>query len=253
MVGITTQYQFAISSKVFKTLTVYVDRYTPSNNHIVLDFKRTPSPKFIKSVFGSIPYEIQKSRNFLFKIPLLQKVKGTIHSIKIAANVMRVAMKKLTKLNHITADDRSDIADALKELELSLSYQKQLSSTVTPAQRELLESFIDPYTSILQETMEPWEIKLSLEASCNILKIPSAMTSYPLNDPNSSSPLFVINKQWSLEVQQEVSEALYMISTVLTGKANLESALRQSGENLPDLSAQKKVVMKLVCPLTTKK
>lgn len=64
-----------------------------------------------------------------------------------------------------------------------------------------------------------------------------------VSESNPSQP--VINKEWDKETQDEILDSLYMIAKVLTGKANLEGALLQSGEKLPNLQTQEQVIMAL--------
>ena len=57
---------------------------------------------------------------------------------------------------------------------------------------------------------------------------------------------YVINKNWDKEVKKEVKESLLIIGKVLTGKANLESALIQNGFKLPNLETQKQVIIEYI-------
>lgn len=55
--------------------------------------------------------------------------------------------------------------------------------------------------------------------------------------------------RWEKDKQDEILDSLYMIGRVLSGTANLEEALIQSGPTLPNLQTQKQVVMGLLEPV----
>jgi hypothetical protein len=259
MSGLVTYYRVPVSdnTKLYQSIEISTSRYdntriylklTPNNTNIEIN------RVFANTVLTDLGAQVNLGhmRFDTMNRPLHPPVLAT-RDVTVAGTQARNAADRLFQHREINADERSAIEDPLRELERCLDYISRLSMDISPAQRSIIESFVGPYFEILRDLMEPWLIKAALQSASIIVvgfvNPEGAFRSDMLSgwsirtETNPSQP--IINQEWSSETQGEVLDALYMIAKVITGKANLEGALLQSGPNLPNLQTQERVVMDL--------
>lgn len=266
MSGLSNYYSFNVSdgSSFFKAVNIFTSRYELARNYVQLhpnDIDIEVNNVFASTVFEGLNAQVATYSDMSTPIDWSNPRPRPrfVREIDVAGNNVRTAVDRLFQQHHIDAGERSAIEDPIRELERCLEYNAKLSEDISSAQKAIIESFVEPYTDILKEKMEPWQIQQSLGKACIVVKgyvdpersfRPVMRTMFINREPyqatSEANPnIPVINKEWDKETQDEVYDALYMIAKVLTGKASLEGALLQSGASLPNLQTQEQVVMAL--------
>ena len=146
----------------------------------------------------------------------------------------------------------------LRELEICAQYQEKLGNEITIAQKEIIESMIDPYLELLNEKFESWKLEAALHKACTLLDTTSSeffLKTYLLEaeihkmneplDKNLNPWIPLIPEEWHKDIKNEIIDSLILCARMLTGRANLEATLIKLGPTLPNLEVQKNVIMEL--------
>lgn len=266
MSGLSNFYSFNVSddSSFFKAVNIFTSRYELARNYVQLypkDIDIEVNNVFASTVFEGLNAQVATYSDMSTPIDWSNPKPRPhfVREIDVAGSNVRTAVDRLFQQHHIDAGERSAIEDPIRELEKCLEYNAKLSEGISSAQKSIIESFVEPYLDILKAKMELWQIKDAINHACIIVKgfVDPERSFKPVmkmrfispnpiqmvSESNPSQP--VINKEWDKSTQEEVLDSLYMIGKVLTGKANLEGALLQSGASLPNLQTQEQVVMAL--------
>lgn len=266
MSGLSNFYQVGIAddSSFFKEMNIFTSRYQAENNHLYLfpkDIDIEINQIFIRTFLENMGARIITYEDRSNPGPNLNSYLHFVSKIDVPGVKVRAVVDQLFEQGQISKDKRSVIEDPVRELERCLlDFNSKVIEAISLAQKSILESFVEPYLEILKAKMEPWQIRESLEKSCLVVKKfadPEGSFRFmigtmfinrePFQKTSETNPIIrVINKEWSEVTQNEVYDSLYMIAKVLTGKANLEDALLQSGAGLPNLQTQEAVIMALL-------
>lgn len=255
MSGVCNYYQFKTCDNTcfLESVNIFTSRYKARRNYVQLyphnnkdiEINRT----FVNTFLADLNAEVLLCTDWSapsFPRPRL------VREIQVHGDKVRDTIDRLFQQGQISADVRSTIEAPLRELESCLDYASKASKDITTAQKCIIETFIEPYKEILIKNMEPWKIKASISIACVVVegyvdpeKIFNRILSCHWVGPDVKCTEPIINKEWAKELKDEVLESLYTIGKVLSGKANLEGALLQSGRSLPTLEVQKQVVVEL--------
>lgn len=247
MSGIMSHYSFNISdnSRIFKELNVFTDRYDCERNFIQLHPKDRNvefHSLFVSDFFEGLNAEIKTyqdlSREIDWSNPHPKPRRRFVKEIDIAGNQVRPALDRLFKRCHMDKDQRAAMEAPIQVLEKCLEYNAKLSANITPDQKAILESFVEPHLTLLRGKMAPRQIKEAISTATAIVK-------GCIHDNRSLSSVSYqaeINKEWDDETKEQIQNSLYTIGRVLTGKANLEEAFLKAGSKLPSLKIQEKIV-----------
>lgn len=258
MSGLCTYYEFKMhdDTHFLESVNIFTSRYENGRNYLQLyphnykdvEINRT----FVNTFLTDLDAKVLLCTDQSAPVPVFSRPKFAVREIQVHGNRVRDAIDRLFRQGQISADMRSAIENPLRELEKCIEYNSKTSRNSTPAQKSIIESFVEPYTEILIKNMEPWKIKASIRTACVVVKgfmdpersfKPVMSSRWAESDVAVSEP--IINKEWTEELKDEVLESLYMIGKVLSGKANLEGALLQSGPSLPTLEVQEQIVLEL--------
>jgi hypothetical protein len=266
MSGLSNYYSFNVSdgSSFFKAVNIFTSRYELAKNYVLLypkDIDIEVNNVFANTIFEGLNAQVITYSDMSTPIDWSNPKPRPrfVREIDVAGSNVRTAVDRLFQQHHLDAGERSAIEYPIRELEKCLEYHAKLSQNISTAQKSMIESFVEPYLGILKDKMEPWQIKQSLDKACIVVKgyvdpersfRPVMQNMFinrePFQATSEANPnIPVINKKWDEETQSDVFDSLYMIAKVLTGKANLEGALLQSGATYPNLQTQEEVVMAL--------
>jgi hypothetical protein len=153
----------------------------------------------------------------------------------------RVAIDILFKNKEMTDEDRRKISVPLKELEKSADYAERRKNDISLAQKELLQSMVLPYISEIEkvtkdfETIKKW-IEFVAKTWCD-------------HAPEFIQLLFEYDFYGTLgtknQAKQELIfyESLLAVAKIYNSMGDLESALIQSGKDLPTEEIIQKTVL----------
>ncbi len=266
MSGLCSCYKTPISgdSKFFTSVDVHTSRYEPKRNYVYLESRSTDATMnkvFAASVLKNMVSRLEQNHVVVapskpsllpssYSLPTFVMI---IEGMYITAEKAREAVMCLFTKEEISPAARAAIEDPLKELERCLDFHTKINTDIALAQREVIEAFVDPYLPVLKSKMDPESISQAIRTAVwliNAFVDPTKCFGREIRRyqryPTGAPPQDVINKSWSPAIQSEVIDALFMIGKVVTGTANLESALLSSGATLPSLETQKQVIMELL-------
>ncbi len=248
MSGLTTCYQMLnlTGSAFFSCIMVHTGRYDTEENSVVLkpyDPELSSVQSFVDSTLSELGARITTCRGESIDStrPWLG-CKQFVADVTFPGEKGRTVIDLLFIESVIDDDARSYFEDPLQELERCLEFIPHVNTEISVAQKSIIESFLSPYIPILMASMTPEQIKKTIHSAT----IAVSGFVYPETDFKPVMKTFCphpyLDKDWSKDKRDEVLDALYMIARVITGKANLETALMQSGPSLPNLKTQKEVV-----------
>jgi len=239
----STNYPFAITRKSgFRSGVLYTDLYDtsePRRLYLAL-FPKSSNLKAVqllaKSVLKQVPVEFDtycKTEGILTR-----SAKHSVKRIVIEGKHARDALDWLLIRGHLSMDECSLMDPSLEKIERCLEYEDRVCEEITLAQKEIIESMVEPYVDDLKARFQPQVRQALLDAICVTLRVSLASKRLWVDKVLGFMP-----KSWPKATQIKCFDDLYVIGKVLTGEANLESALIQNGPALPNLDVQKRIVM----------
>jgi hypothetical protein len=265
MSGLSTNYHTEIQgdNRFFKSITLFTSRYDNKRNYIALypnNIDIETNKTFANTILESLGARVETYSDYSVPIDWSNPRPRPQYTrqISVPGNRVRTAAQRLLEREEVGVSERTIMAEPLRELDRCLDFISRLSSDITVAQQDIIKSFVNPYLQVLRDNMEPWQIRESSKQACVVVKgCPDSSFKFmmrtmwinqlPLQRTSDTNPnVPVINKDWEKDKQNEILDSLYVIGKILSGKANLEGALIQSGEALPNLQIQEQVVMGLI-------
>jgi hypothetical protein len=139
----------------------------------------------------------------------------------------------------ISPGDRADIEGDIRSVEKTLHEKSKFTPTITNPQADILRDlFADPYIGDILE------ITTNLKDYLFCLNIATAdFPTWPNSDDNIRVHLKSIFDKMHKAQQERLIGAIKAISKCYWGKANLESAMTQSGVGIPTIDLQRKVIL----------
>lgn len=242
-------------------LTFTIDRYSISNcslnifprnkkieaNDFILNEVLINNEKKVQSVVQLGTY-IKENEEWI----RLDTREIQIVNIEISCENVHSVVNCLFDKNLITVSERQGLQEYIFELDNCLSFENKLNDNISLSQKELIEYFVHDSVELLRNKLNPYLLVKSLQKAVFTLRnkeeslfhfiIKTSAMVYNSNGYEKK----IITSNMSEETKRDIIDALFLVGKVLTGRANLESALLQSGENLPNLTIQREVVMNLV-------
>lgn len=142
--------------------------------------------------------------------------------------------------NEMSAGDRADMENALRELEKSAQFAIKRAESMTVAQKDVIESVVSPYVDdIKSEAPDSETAKKWIQYTANALKIcgPSVKTKL-------ASFLWTACKSGHKK-SEGFYESLFAISKFYCSMGSLEGALEQLGEKLPSEALVQQAILDL--------
>jgi hypothetical protein len=254
MSGLIDIYQYrTLQSSFFSSIDIYTSRYNKEGNRSILKPRNQLNIEAVQNYvavnFSGLNASVDIVRTYA------PEVSTFVRSIRIEGDTTRPLFNLMFRTNQISAEIRSSSEDAIRELERSVGMSSRVANNITLAQKDVIGSFIEPYEEVLIKYRKYGEIKSSLLLASLVLKnfikaesfkpvmADSRLNLCGLRHLKISKPL--LEKEWSEQIKSEILDSLYSIGRIICGKANLESALLQTGPNLPDLKTQEEVILEL--------
>lgn len=144
--------------------------------------------------------------------------------------------------NEMSASDRSDMEDALRELEKSARFATLRTETISTAQKEIIQSVVSPYIDdIKSEAPDSLTAKEWVKCAARALETlgPSAVKD------RLSSFLATAGLSSGCGKSESFYECLFAISKIYASMGDLEGTLEQLGESLPSNSIIQQTILDL--------
>lgn len=142
--------------------------------------------------------------------------------------------------NEMSASDRSDIEDALRELEKSGRFATHRTDSISTAQKEIIQSIVSPYIDdIKSEAPDKLTTINWVKCAANAVR-----TCGPSVKHNLSSFLFTGCGSGHGK-SKDFYECLFALSKIYASMGDLEGALEQLGEVLPSESIIQQTILDL--------
>ncbi len=138
----------------------------------------------------------------------------------------------------MSTGDRSKIENELRKMEKTGEFSMIRSGAITEAQKDLIRSFIGPYVEVIKEkapdaeTAKNWVISASIALKHRNSKARDYIPSYLYHCCRCGH-----------HMDKDFYDSLYYIAKVYCSMADLETALLQSGETLPDQSIIQQLIL----------
>ena len=142
--------------------------------------------------------------------------------------------------NEMSAEDRADMENALRELEKSAQFANKRVDSISIAQREVIQSIVSPYIDdIKSEASDSQTAKAWVKCAGNALSIVG-----PRAKNNLSSFLWTACKSGHGK-NEDFYESLFAISKIYSSMGDLEGALDQLGDGIPSKALVQQAILDL--------
>lgn len=155
---------------------------------------------------------------------------------------IRESLNSLCEKGFLSSEDLYHITGTvLTKYEKVLEFAKSRTSSITVAQEDLIRDFLKPYLEALEEKLPKAEIKLYIKCliwfgtlgeeihRCSPNEVYNLLYHYSvISDEDISQENLLIVEE------DDISECLTSVASVVSGYSGLETALLQSGPALPN-------------------
>lgn len=242
-----------------------VDRYHPDRNHVDL---RLCSLVQNAASFGKIDAYFARFQPLGAELKFLslpsfarEVFEGLAHKgdripfISIPAEKARDLFESLFQNGDMSSTNRADIENGLRELESSLRRANGVRDEITQAQKDLIQSFVQPFIEVAKE-VELDRGKLLLLITTAAYQMGPSRLSYDGYEgrmrmhtccPEEYRELMKSSLYPYGDIRRNRSkdffDAVFNIARVYAGLGNLESALEQTGSTVPSLQVIQRTIV----------